>query len=73
MLTEDKIKEALKSNKENAFLSLELVKTKKDVPLEFNLESCKFGNFNQEKVKIIFNELGFNSLIERLPNLIWNL
>ncbi len=64
-----KIKEALKNNKESAFLSLELVETKKDVDLDFNLESCKFGNFDKEKVKIIFNELGFYSLIDRLSNL----
>mgnify|MGYP001572127621 CR=1 FL=1 len=65
-----KVKEALKSNKENAFLSLELVQTKKDVDLDFDLETCKFGSFNKEKVKVIFNELGFTSLIERLSNLI---
>ncbi len=64
-----KVKEALKQNKEKAFLSLHLVETKKDVPLEFNLEACKFGNFNDEKVKNIFSELGFYSLIDRLPSL----
>jgi|SRR3989344_2732984 len=63
-----KVKESLKSNKENAFLSLELVQTKKDVDLDFNLDLCKFGNFSQAKVKDIFNELGFNSLIDRLSN-----
>ncbi len=63
-----KIKEALKNNKESAFLSLNLVETKKDVPLEFTLESSKFGQFDKEKVKNIFNELGFYSLIDRLSN-----
>ena len=64
-----KVKEALKNNKESAFLSLELVETKKDVELDFNLASCEFGKFDQEKVKIIFNELGFYSLIDRLLTL----
>lgn len=64
-----KIKEALKLNKENAFLSLHLVQTKKDVDIEFNLKNSKFGQFDQEKVKNIFNELGFFSLINRLPEI----
>ena len=64
-----KIKEALKQNKEKAFLSLKLVKTDKNVPIDFVLESCKFGDFNKEKVKSIFLELGFNSLVERIDSL----
>lgn len=64
-----KIKEALKNNKEQAFLSLELVETKKDVPIEFSLELCKFGNFDKEKVKNIFYQLGFNSMIDRINSL----
>ena len=67
-----KVKEALKNNKENAFLSLELVETKKDVSIEFTLESCKFENFDKEKVKNIFYQLGFNSLIDRLSTIIQN-
>lgn len=66
-----KIKEALKNNKEKAFLSLQLVETKKDVPIDFNLESCRFGKFDQEKVKVVFNELGFNSLVDRLSTIIF--
>jgi len=67
-----KIKEALKNNKENAFLSLQLVQTKKDVPLNFSLESFKFGGFDKEKVKSIFNELSFYSLIDKLPTIIFD-
>ena len=58
-----KVKEALKNNKEKAFLSLQLVETKKDVPIDFNIEACKFGNFSQENVKSVFQELGFQSLM----------
>lgn len=64
-----KIKESLKNNKENAFLSLRLVETKKDIPLDFNLENCNFSNFDRQKVENLFYELGFNSLIERLSTL----
>ena len=61
-----KIKEALKNNKENAFLSLRLVDTKKDVPIDFNLQACKFSEFNETEVAAVFAELGFVSLMEKL-------
>lgn len=66
-----KVKEALKNNKEKAFLSLQLVQTKKDVDVDFNLEDCKFGRFDQQKVKTIFNELGFNTLVNRLSTIVF--
>lgn len=63
-----KVKETLKQNKENAFLSKQLVKTKKDIPVNFNLQDHKF-NFDKEKVKSAFLELGFQSLIDRLSTI----
>ncbi len=65
-----KIKEALKNNKENAFLSLRLVDTKKDVPMEFDLQACKFSEFNETEVVAIFAELGFTSLMEKLKAIV---
>ncbi len=65
-----RVKESLKQNKESAFLSLSLVQTKKDVEIDFNLELCRFGNFDQQKVKNIFLDLGFNSLIDRISTII---
>lgn len=66
-----KVKEALKQNKEKAVLSLGLVTTKKDVPMDFNLEDCKFDTFDKAKVVAIFNELGFGSLVDKLPTIIF--
>jgi len=63
-----KIKEALKQNKETAFLSRHLVETKKDVETDFNLENSKF-NFNSKKAEEKLKELEFDSLIERLSSL----
>lgn len=62
-----KVKEALKANKESAFLSRELVETRRDVDIDFNLESCKFGKYNLEDVKNKLYGLEFNSLINRIP------
>jgi len=62
-----KVKETLKTNKDSAFLSLELVKTKKDVNMDFKIADCKFGNYNIKEVEEIFKKLEFNSLINRIP------
>ncbi|MBX4200667.1 hypothetical protein KW786_00910 [Candidatus Parcubacteria bacterium] len=64
-----KIKEALKTNKDKAFMSLELVKTVQDMDLDFDLEACKFGNFDKEKLAAIFTELNFTTMMEKVDNL----
>ena len=63
-----KIKEALKNNKESAFLSRELVETKKDVAMDFKIEDCKFGKFNLKEAEELFKKLEFNSLILKIKN-----
>jgi len=64
-----KVKEALKKNKESAFMSLELVETKKDVDINFNLSECRFGNFDKKEIEDEFKKLEFDSLISRLISL----
>jgi DNA polymerase-1 len=61
-----KVKEMLKQNKESALMSRELAQMKKDVDINFKIEDCKFGDFNQNQVEEIFKKLEFNSLINRL-------
>jgi DNA polymerase-1 len=65
-----KIKDALKENKEKAFLSLELVTTNKNVDIDFDLEACVFGAFDRNKVQAVFNELNFTTLMDRLLALV---
>lgn len=65
-----KVKEALRQNKDNAFLSLKLVTTQKDVPLDFNLDACKLNSFNHSEVEAVFLELGFASLVEKLKTIV---
>jgi DNA polymerase-1 len=66
-----KVKEALKENKEKAFLSLQLVQTDVKVPIDFEFESCKFGAFDRQKAEETFRSLGFYSLIDRLSTIIF--
>jgi len=61
-----KVKEMLKQSKESALMSRELAQMKKDVEIDFKIEDCKFGNFNQGKVEEIFKKLEFNSLLNKL-------
>lgn len=63
-----RIKESLISNKNSAFLAKELVEMKKDIPLQFSLETSKFGRFDLKKAEEKLKELDFNSLISRLPS-----
>jgi len=62
-----KIQEKLIKYKEQAFFSKTLSEIKKEVPLDFNLEKCSFGEYNKEKVAQAFKNLEFYSLIGRLP------
>ncbi len=66
-----KIKEALKNNKESAFLSLKLVDTDKNVDMDFNLDACAFGSFDRKKVEEVFAQLNFTTLMPRLNSLIF--
>lgn len=65
-----KVKEALKQNKESALMSLDLVKMKNDVDMDFRIKDCEFGKFDKNKVKEKLKELEFNSLIDRIDFLL---
>ncbi len=59
----------LKDNKDNAFLSRELATIKCDVPIDFNLDETKFGDFDNEKIVRMFTDLEFRSLLTRLKEI----
>lgn len=61
-----KVKEALKANKENAFLSKKLVVMKNDVDIQFDLQRCSFPQFDKEKVASTLSSLEFHSLVSKL-------
>jgi DNA polymerase I len=63
------LKETLLKYKEQAFLSRELARIEKAVPLDFNLGECDFGGYDKEKVAQIFKEFDFHSLLDRLPGI----
>lgn len=63
------LKETLLKYKKQTFLSKSLIILKKDLPLEFNLEKCLFGKYNQREVLNAFKKWEFNSLVKRFLEL----
>ncbi len=61
-----KQKEKVESNREQAFLSKELVTIVTDVPVELNFEELKVKDPDYEALKTLFDELEFKSLAERI-------
>jgi DNA polymerase-1 len=60
-----RIKKLLEENKEQAFLSQKLATIHRDVPIEFSLEECKWGEYDKGELIEFFEELGFESLLRR--------
>jgi DNA polymerase-1 len=64
-----KTKEILLKYKEQAFLSKSLAEIRKDLPLEFSLNKCQWGKYDEEKATQVLKNLEFHTLIKRLPEL----
>ena len=71
----DKVKEIQQSlrkklldYKDQAFVSKMLAEIKCDVPIEFNLEKCRWKGYNKEKVIELFKNYEFKTLINRLED-----
>jgi DNA polymerase-1 len=63
-----RFRNALEKGREGAFLSKFLATIVTDVPAELDLEACRTSEFDQEKVKELFRELEFRTLLNRLPS-----
>lgn len=63
----ESLSEKLKNYKEQALMSKKLAEIDESVPLEFVLENCKHKGLNKTKTIKIFQDMGFYSLIKRLP------
>ena len=67
-----KIKESLRKKlldyKEQAFISQMLAEINKNVPIEFDLEKCRWPDYNKDRVIQLFKNYEFQTLIDRLLN-----
>ena len=61
-------REALEAHREQVFEAKKLVTIVTDVPVECDVEQARFGAYRRGEVMDLFRELGFRSLVDRLPN-----
>lgn len=63
-----KLRQTLIDNQDIAILSKNLATIMLDVPIEVNFDDMKIGKFSIEKLKLIFSELEFKALSQRIFN-----
>ena len=61
------IKESLSEHRERAFENRILTTIDRHTPIEFNLDTCRFGQYDRRSVVDFLTELEFFSVIQRLP------
>jgi DNA polymerase-1 len=62
-----RFKNKLAAGKESAYLSRELATIVTDIDLDFDLEACRTGVYDRNRVVELFRVLEFNSLLSKLP------
>lgn len=60
------VAQKLTSGEDMAYLSFDLAKIDRFVPIDFNFDNNLYGNFDIEKTEKIFKNLEFNSFLKRL-------
>ncbi len=63
----ERTKKLLEEGKESAFMSKQLATIETDIPIKLDLKACRVSDFDTNKVKELFEELEFRSLIPRIP------
>ena len=63
----DKLRDKLVEHRESVFMGKDLSTIVRDLPVAFDLEAARLGDYDRETVIRLFREYEFRSLIERLP------
>ena len=63
---DSKLRDRLERGRKSAYLSQELARIVRDVPVEFKLTDCELADYDREKVIELFERYGFKSLINKL-------
>jgi len=63
------VQKRLKEDRDKALFSKKLVEIKKNVPINFELEKCRWKEYNRKKIISSLKEIGLIKLIEKLPKL----
>ncbi|MFT3774140.1 MAG: DNA polymerase I [Minicystis sp.] len=62
-----KIRESLKEHEADARISQELVTLRTDGDVQLDLEALRYGSPDNERLRALFGELGFNRFLKALP------
>ena len=63
----DKLRDKLVEHRDQVFMGKDLSTIVRDLPVAFDLEASRLGDYDRETVIRLFREYEFRSLIERLP------
>ncbi len=63
----DKLRDKLREHRDQIFMGKELSTIVRDLPIEFDLEAARLGDYDRDTVVRLFREYEFRTLIERLP------
>ena len=63
----DKLRDKLVEHRDAVFMGKDLSTIVRDLPVEFDLEAARLGDYDRETVIRLFREYEFRTLIERLP------
>jgi DNA polymerase-1 len=66
-VTPDRTRKALEEGKADAQLSQDLGRIITDVPIQLDLAACHTRDYDRNKVVVLFQDLAFRSLVDRLP------
>ena len=66
-VTPPKLREALLAHREQTYLGKVLTTIVRDLPIELDLDGCRFGRYNRRDVVDLFRELEFMSIVPRVP------
>ncbi len=66
-ITETRAHAALERGRDSAFLSYKLATIITDVPIEFDLETCRIHGYARDQVIRLFQELEFRSFLKQIP------
>lgn len=67
-ITGKKLKENLELHKDEAFLSKRLATIDRNVPIDIDIESTEFDQYDPKLVKEVFKRFEFRSLMDKLKN-----
>lgn len=66
-----RIRELLQNGKESAFMSREIATINREAPIKLDWDACRLADYDQSKARVLFEELQFRSVINKLPKDSW--